>query len=79
MGLTHRSEKMRLFAILLGVYDHNVGGDELQLYVRSIVYFDTTGKVALHMRDFNIERLATEKAAVQENLGKVVDGFFSIE
>lgn len=65
IGLTHRSEKMRLFAILLGVYDRNVGGDELQLYIRSLVYFDTRGKVALQMRDFNIERLATEKIAVQ--------------
>jgi hypothetical protein len=79
IGLTHRSEKMRLFAILLGVYDRNVGGDELQLYVRSLVYFDTTGKVALQMRDFNIERLSTEKITVQENIGKVVEGFFTAE
>lgn len=56
---------MRLFAILLGVYDKNVGGDELQLYIRSLVYFDTSGKVALQMRDFNIEKLATERVTVQ--------------
>lgn len=65
LGLTHRYEKMRLFAILLGIYDKNVGGDELQIYVKSLVYFDNTGKVSLQMRDFNIERLATDRVFVQ--------------
>jgi hypothetical protein len=49
----------------------------LQLYARSLVYFDNTGKVSLQMRDLNIERLSTERTVVQENLSKVTEGFFT--
>lgn len=56
---------MKLFATLLGVYDHNIGGDELQLYIRCLVYLDNTGKVSLQIKEFNIDKLATDANMVR--------------
>jgi hypothetical protein len=59
---------MRLFFWLLGCVDKNVGGDELQIYVRCLVYFDITGKISLNqatMKDFNIDKLNTDKSCIK--------------
>lgn len=47
--------------------DSNISGDELQIYIKCLVYFDNTGKVSINqasMKEFNIDKLSTDTQTV---------------
>lgn len=60
------NERVGLFYRLLGnceVYKEKIGGDQLLIYMKSIVYFDINKTVTAvsFNKDFSIDRAATNK------------------
>lgn len=80
ISLADKLERIRLFKELLGLSEPNISGDELQIYSKCLVYFDNTGKVYMNqasMKDFNIDKLSTDKTTVLDNLLIVCEDLLS--
>ena len=72
------SEKLKLFFRLLGLdrEDSMIGAEELIIYMKCLVYFDTSRSISLFNtgkeKDFSIERITTDKETVLEEIDDLV-------
>ena len=72
------SDKIHIFQKLLAIGDDKVGSDQLLVYLKCIVYFDTQ-KIVHNLntnKEFNLDWVLTDKQTVLEEMGTVVGDFF---